>query len=155
MHRIVGVDPGLIHTGIVLITIDERDKQFAHQEVAVNGLDTKLILTEVQQMQPDATFIEAYRPRSHFDSDARMGNAVNELKRVLPNAEALNNTGVKQVVSRELMELLGLWKFQTVTNHQDLRSAARIAIYGMLKNPAWNALLATVVSDALDGHPWR
>lgn len=52
------------------------------------------------------------------------------------------------------MNLLGVWKFSTVTHHQDLRSAARIALFGMLKNEETNRLLADVVADHLKGSDW-
>lgn len=155
MLRIVGVDPGLVHTGVVTFVFRPEDRTFTHFEDVVSGLDVGRVEEIVTLDHPAAVFIEAYRPRSHYDNDARMGAAVNDLKRVLPNATALDNTGVKQVVSRELMELLGVWKFRTSTNHQDLRSAARIAIYGMLKDTEWNALLAQIVIDALDGNHWN
>jgi hypothetical protein len=67
----------------------------------------------------------------------------------------LMNTGVKKVVRRQLMDLLGVWSFSTVTHHQDLRSAARIAIYGMLKHAVMNELLADVVADHLKGRTWQ
>jgi hypothetical protein len=53
------------------------------------------------------------------------------------------------------MELLGVWKFHTVTNHQDLRSAARIALYGMVKSETLNKVLYSVVDDHLVGRAWR
>jgi hypothetical protein len=67
----------------------------------------------------------------------------------------LNNTGVKKVVRQPLMELLGVWKFSTTTHHQDLRSAARIALLGMLKHQELNRLLTEVVKDNLEGRGWR
>jgi hypothetical protein len=41
-----------------------------------------------------------------------------------------------------------------VTNHQDLRSAARIALLGMAKNEETNGVLASVVSAHLNNNPW-
>lgn len=62
-----------------------------------------------------------------------------------PEVYALDNSGVKNMVSRALLELLHSWQFPTKSNHQDVRSAARIAILGMLKNEHLNRLLADIV----------
>lgn len=74
-----------------------------------------------------------------------MGVAVNDIKRMGDNIYALDNSGVKNIVSRALLELLHSWSFTTKSNHQDVRSAARIAILGMLKNNHLNQLLADIV----------
>ena len=153
--RILGIDPGLVHTGVVSIVVDPEIKQFTHVPYVVAGLAVDEIVDIAAAVTPDKVFIEAYRPRSHFDNDARMGAAVNELRQRIPHARALNNTGVKQVVTQELMQLLHLWKFTHRTNHQDLRSAARIALFGMLKDEELNQLLTTIVIDSLDGNPWN
>jgi hypothetical protein len=67
----------------------------------------------------------------------------------------LLNTGVKKTIKRPLMELLGCWAFTTTTHHQDLRSAARIALYGMVKNDTLNQVLYSVVRDHLEGRTWH
>jgi hypothetical protein len=63
--------------------------------------------------------------------------------------------GVKKVVKSPLMELLGVWDFRLKTHHQDLRSAARIALLGMLKDDHLNKLLTDVVADHLRGENWN
>jgi hypothetical protein len=52
------------------------------------------------------------------------------------------------------MELLGVWKFKTPTHHQDLRSAARILLLGMFKDPQLNKLIADIVRSHLRGKDW-
>lgn len=155
--HVVGVDPGLVHTGVVslLFKSDHRTIHIAHEAIA--GPDVSAVKSWMlrQYYAPKPfIFIEGYRPRSHFDSDARMTDAVNQMKRGL-GGQVLNNTGVKKVIRRPLMELLGCWKFSTVTHHQDLRSAARIALLGMVKDEWLNKLLTTVVSDHLAGAAWH
>jgi hypothetical protein len=98
-------------------------------------------------------FIEGYQPRHHYGSDPEMIVAVNEMRKVT-GGKVLSNTGVKKVVHRELMQLVGCWTFTTPSHHQDLRAAARIALLGMLKNPGLNELLADVVRDHLHGNTW-
>ena len=150
---VVGVDPGLIHTGVVLLSSDPEDRLIAVDSTAVAGLNPLDAVDWLAGRTIDHIFIEDYRPRSAFDSDKRMLQGVRDFAKIL-DGKVLNNTGVKKVVRRPLLELLGCWSFRTVTHHQDLRSAAAIAVLGMLKDEAMNRLLFNVVVDHLDGRPW-
>lgn len=160
---ITGVDPGLVHTGVVGITLDTEARTWDVQEEAVPGVKDAEGKTQVDVYTTAQTcaafgeehvFIEAYRPRSHFDTDSRMQAAVRELRASIPGSKIINNTGVKQVVGKPLMQLFAVWTFVTSTNHQDLRSAARIGIYGALKDTELNAVLTQFVNDNLDGPVW-
>ena len=155
--RVAGVDPGLVHTGVVSYFIHPQLRRIMVYSKVIAGPDAPAVeqaLRRGSHTPLDRIFIEGYRPRSHFDTDARMGQAVNDMRRALPGSIVLNNTGVKQVVRQPLMELLHSWKFNRTTHHQDLRSAARIAILGMLKDSELNAILATMVTDHFYGDPW-
>lgn len=157
--HVVGVDPGLVHTGVVRMIFDSRYHQVIVEHEAVLGPDASAVAKWAQKprvkpyWQAPDIFIEDYRPRSAFNTDKRMGDAV-RLIRMTTRGKVLDNTGVKKVVRRPLMELLGVWRFATPTNHDDLRSAARIALLGMLKDEQHNRLLADVVKDHLDGNTW-
>lgn len=160
---ITGVDPGLVHTGVVAITLDDEAHTWEVQERAVPGVkdEDDVVQVDVEgaaqaclEFGSDHVFIEGYRPRSHFGTDARMQTGVRGIRASVSGAKVINNTGVKQVVGQDLMHLLGVWKFATSTNHQDLRSAARIGIYGALKHPQLNEILFQFVVDYLDGTPW-
>ena len=151
-YAIVGIDPGIVNTGIVAYFINPQDRLVILKHTAIKGCKTEDILgflaeyLDLSEANPwTYVFVEAYRPRSHFDTDARMGAAVNEIKKMGPEIYALDNSGVKNVVSRALLELLHSWSFPTKSNHQDIRSAARIAVLGMLKNNHLNQLLADIV----------
>lgn len=158
--HVVGIDPGLVHTGLVSMYFEPKRHEIEVKHSVIAG---KPDVTEALQFIDmhgandcdTVTFIEGYRPRSHLNTDAKMVAAVNEYHKGVKGSTVLNNTGVKQVVTPMLMEMLGVWKFTTVTHHQDLRSAARIAILGMLKDDDMNALLTTVVQAALAGAPWE
>ena len=152
MYVVVGIDPGIVNTGIVVYFICPRDRLVIVRHTAIEGCKVEDILAFLARILDLSSarawtyvFVEAYRPRSHFDTDARMGAAVNEIKKMGPEVYALDNSGVKNVVSRALLELLHSWSFTTKSNHQDVRSAARIAILGMLKNEHLNQLLADIV----------
>lgn len=151
--HVAGVDPGLVHTGVVSLIFDRDSNQISVGHKAIVGPDaaaTKQFIADPAAI----VFVEGYRPRSHFDTDARMTAAVQEFRTTL-DATVLLNTGVKKVVKRPLMELLEVWKFSTITHHQDLRSAARIGLLGMLKSDHLNRLLTDVVRAHISGEPWH
>ena len=152
-----GVDPGLVDTGVVrmVFTPERRHVHVTHK--VVKGTDATEVadwlLNPAAVLHRPSVFIEGYRPRSGFATDLRMVGAVRDV-RVATGGQVLSNTGVKKVVRRGLMELVGVWSFTTPTHHQDLRSAARIALLGMLKDKHMNVLLADVVRDHLAGDSW-
>jgi hypothetical protein len=151
---VVGVDPGLVHTGVVSLLFKPDAKEILVSDRVVLGPNAADVKAAVPLCGPAPhIFIEGYRPRSHYDSDQRMVSAVSEI-RAATKGTVLQNTGVKKVVKQPLMELLGCWKFSTVTHHQDLRSAARIALLGMLKDDLLNSLLTDVVRSHLAGRTW-
>ena len=159
--QLIGIDPGLVHTGCVSITLyPEQGSIHLHSHV-VAGLNVQDVQQWVEAVGAGpwgadrAVFIEAYRPRSHFDSDAAMGAAVKEMKQALLGSKTLLNTGVKKIVTPELMKAMNIWSFSQRTNHQDLRSAARIAVYGGLKDPEINPVITKFVIDHLDGNTWK
>lgn len=152
--HVAGVDPGLVHTGVVLLTFDRGQRIIEVDHEAVAGPDAVRVSQFFGGTRP-AIFIEGYRPRSHLQQDKQMTQAVTDMKRALPGSVVLQNTGVKKVIRQPLMELVGCWRFSTPTHHQDLRSAARIALLGMCKDEEMNRLLATVVADHLDGRTWN
>jgi hypothetical protein len=157
--HVVGVDPGIVHTGVVRLLFVPKDHAVWVDHSAIVGPDAKAASSWILGDTTCLTvtphiFVEGYKPRSHYDSDARMTAAVQEMKREL-HGTVLLNTGVKKVVKQPLMELLGCWKFSTVTHHQDLRSAARIALLGMLKSEHLNRVVTTVVTDHLEGRTWN
>ena len=155
--HIVGIDPGLVHTGVVRLVFYPGVRSFMVEHEAIAGPDVEAAWQWIGQpyLLPMAeVFVEGYRPRSAFNTDSRMTDAVNRFRREITGAKVLDNTGVKKIVTRELMEVFDVWKFSTVTNHQDLRSAARIALLGMLKDEQHNQLLSDVLRDKLAGKPW-
>lgn len=151
--HVCGIDPGLVHTGVVHMAFNSVTRVIKVRPTVIEGTNLDDV---VAVLWPDMRiFVEDYRTRSAFNTDAKMRAFVFELKQALPRrAVFLDNMGVKQVVRQPLMDLLGVWKFSTPTHHQDLRSAARIALFGMLKDDELNSLLADVVRDHLNGKDW-
>ena len=164
-YEVWGVDPGLVDTGIVQISFDtDTQRWYVNHTVFKGVVDTRgtrripsediaaYLNTEVPSHA--VIYIEAYRPRSHYQNDAEMGRAINDLKARVRKAKSLDNTGVKKVVKPALMQRLNVWTFSTKTHHQDLRSAAMIALYGMLKDEVGNNVLVQFLCDELVGRPW-
>jgi len=151
--HVVGIDPGLVHTGVVSMRFNRAYKRIDVAHEAIVGPDAVAARDWIGDKFA-FVFIEGYRPRSNFSTDARMSAAVVEFKRET-GGTILQNMGVKKVVKSPLMELLGVWNFATPTHHQDLRSAARIALLGMLKDDHLNKLLTDVVTDHLEGKDWH
>lgn len=160
--EIIGVDPGLVHTGVVMLRLLPHARTIEVLHRAINGPDATAAALWIEQCtihishaKQRPVFIEAYRQRSHFGTDTKMVKAVMNFKSTLNNSRVIDNTGVKKIVTKEMMELFGVWKFSTVTNHQDLRSAARIGIFGALKDDELNARLFDVVDDHIKGRKWN
>ena len=159
--RFVGVDPGLVDTGVVAIHIDTLARVFAPVATLAKGLDTEELARAIGRTRSPGytyshfTFIEKYRQRSHFNTDNRMLEGVREFSKVVDNPVVLDNTGVKKIVLPNMMKTLGLWQFSTSTHHQDLRSAAAIALLGMIKNGRLNALLYDILDGTYIANRWH
>ena len=158
---VIGVDPGLVHTGIVMLDFDFDKRRLIVDHRVVDGLDAVAAFDAVKDMTGRDSFstldifIEWYRPRSGFSVDERMVQANNDFRSTL-GGKLLRNTGVKKIVTRELMELCHVWSFSTSTHHQDLRSAARIALLGMMLEPEpLNKALYIYATDNTDGRNWN
>ena len=76
-----------------------------------------------------------------------------DFRSVLPKATVLDNMGVKKIVSTETLGIFGMNNFPT-THHRDLESAARILLYGMLKDDKLNEVVYSIVSDYVHHQPW-
>jgi hypothetical protein len=147
-----GIDPGIVDTGAVTFYLDTEHLTFAVSTEKLTGGLPEPIEKYVKQHVGDRTltFVEAYRDRGTvFNTHGTMRNIEAALRRSLPDVQILDNTGVKKVVTKPLMQLLNCWNFPTVTHHQDLRSAARIALYGGLKDQEINSLLTRIVMKQL------
>ena len=149
-YRFSGIDPGIVTTGAVTLSIDSDERVFQVSERAL----TQEELPSLRLWTPfKRIFIEAYEPRSNFGHDTRMAELVKQIADIT-GGKIISNKGVKKVIRKKLMEYLGLWNFQTQTHHQDLRSAAYIMLYGMVKDEIGNQLLTQIVLDHLSLDDW-
>jgi len=154
---IIGIDPGIVHTGVVRLLLDQ-DKRTVHSEFAViDGLDAAAVERWVYRfgVEPDLISIEQYRPRQKLSSDVRMLQAEKNFLREMPEARLVPNTGVRRLAPRWTLDIFGIGAFPQATHHDDLGSAARILYLGGIKDDSINPCLTRVVRDFVDGDPWN
>ncbi len=157
--HVIGIDPGLVHTGCVSLRFDETHRTITVRHTVVRGPDVDKTRKWIQSLEEPGPrphiFIEKYAPRQRLSTDERMVKADAAFLTGLRGCKMIRNHGSKQIVKPEVMKMLGVWQFPTPTHHQDLRAAARIGLFGMMKDPPLNAWLADIVKDTLDGNPWE
>lgn len=152
--HVVGVDPGLVHTGVVGMLFQPQLEELEIWHTVVDGPNAAAVAAAIPTGKLPV-YVEQYTPRQNLSSDQRMTQLEHELRTTLRGARFLPNMGIKRVITADLLRLLEVWKFPTSTHHHDLRAAARIGLLGMVKDGETNTVLATVVRAHLDGRPWR
>jgi len=150
--HLLGIDPGLVDTGAVLFQFETSRHSLQTSARRFDGGDATEIAEWVASLSPQPiTFIERYRDRGTvFTTHNAMRNLEMQLREAIPGATLLDNSGVKRIVTKDLMVALGVWKFDILTNHQDLRSAARIALLGALRVPELNQVITEHLIALLD-----
>lgn len=152
--QVFGIDPGIVHTGLVELNWDFHNQELRVNARSVDGITEQSVNElhmhiQLRMWLKSNIIVEEYRPRSHFSTDTKMVEGQAMLKLHLPSAKIINNSGVKSIVTKELLQLLDLYDWPT-THHNDLRSAARIALLAMLRDERANNQLAKFVEAALD-----
>ena len=148
MISIAGIDPGIVHTGVVVSQLSAPAKSFVSITKLFNGCPVDPIKDFLQQYKMQDIFIEGYRPRSNLGPDRTMQTNIASLNNNIPS-RVLDNMDSKNVVTNDLMKLLKLYNFSTRSHHQDLRSAARIMLFGAIKDPYYNDVLANMMVEEL------
>ena len=153
--QVFGVDPGIVHTGLVELNWDFHNQELRITARSVDGITEQSVIElrrciQRRMWRKSNIIVEEYRPKSHFSTDTKMVEGQAMLKLHLPSAKIINNSGVKSIVTKELLQLLNLYDWSTTTHHNDLRSAARIALLAMLRDERANNRLAKFVEAALD-----
>jgi len=152
--QVFGIDPGIVHTGLVELNWDFHNRKLRVNARSVDGITEQSVIElqkriEQRMWRKSNIIVEEYRPKSHFSTDTKMVEGQAMLKLHLPSAKIINNSGVKSIVTKELLQLLDLYDWPT-THHNDLRSAARIALLAMLRDERANNRLAEFVGAALN-----
>lgn len=156
-----GIDPGIIHTGCVAITLDEAKRTIDIRFEIINGVDISKTQYWVNKQGLDALFIEDYNPGNYTREDKKMSEALGRLKSAFiptddPIVRYVDNAGINTLIPIAVLRCFGVDKFPVSTNHNDLVSAAKIALLGMLKDKSGLRLLVSrVVRDHLTNRAWK
>ena len=163
--NLIGIDPGVRDTGLVHFKIDFQLEQIE----VISGAWSGVTVYEKHHAYTNPDFldeiagycqnigipsyigIEGYRQRGlNTRQDAQMLHLVQDLKATIPKSVVVDNTGIKKIVTNDLLKLLNASRFDQVTNHADLKSAARVAIRRGLQEPVVNSTLAQIVTQIID-----
>jgi len=146
-----GIDPGLVHSALVRVSFDPDMAAITVNYCVVDGLKPSDMRAKMKPLDLGQVFIEDYRTRGNLKQNNAMIVGVSEFKKVFAATKptVLNNMGMKQVVRQPLMEAFGVWKFDRLTHHQDLRAAARIGMFGALKDDYLNEQMARRLSTMI------
>ena len=170
---LIGVDPGIVDTALAWLYLNKGAREFVSRykvwrdvTFTVKGKGTTVhsgFLAELQQVVvkahkqgvPVYVFIEGYRNRGlDMRQDQKMTVLISAIRQAVPESVVIDNTGVKNVVTEEVLRLLGLHRNEVKTNHADIKSARRIALKGAYQDPELNTLVADLVFDRLTGEAW-
>jgi hypothetical protein len=168
---LIGVDPGIVDTGVVSIKLDSLREtlqvttQVWSDVTEKNGhginvdsffLDDLAGFVQHEEAENSATFtfVEGYRPRGRdMIQDRKMSILVQTINHTLKGSKIVDNTGIKKVVTEPLLKLFGCSRF-VGTHHADLKSAARVALKGGIDITPLNRILSDYVRDNLNGTSW-
>ena len=151
-----GIDPGLVDTGIVTITLDNTERTVHVMATALRYADVDTVADYLNNsLNLGAVFVEKYEDRgTTFTTHHEMRAFETQLKKLAPHIVLLSNTGTKKVAKDDMLKRLHCLDFPT-TNHRDLQAAARIGLAGALKDPAANSLIYQYLLDSVRGEPWQ
>ena len=164
---IIGIDPGEVHTGCVALLFNEGDRTIDVHYAVINGVEVVEVRAWIEDMvKPAAIFIEDYNPGNFGRVSKRMSEALGRLKAEFPPADHpyivkyVDNAGINTLIPIAVQRAFGVSRFSVSTHHNDLVSAGKIALLGMLQDKSQHnlrALVSRVVKDELwgPGHAWH
>ena len=170
--NLIGVDPGIVDTGVVWVRLDRKHEIFKADarvwrnvtkkikggiEVSEQFLDEldRYVAIAVDSGDETYVFIEGYRNRGRNPGqDQKMSHLVQVIHKLIKGSVVVDNTGVKNVVTDETLRLLRMYDWKVATNHADLRSAARILMKGAYQEGKLNVMIADVIRGRLVDQSW-
>lgn len=159
-YTLVGVDPGIVHTGVVALTLQPVERRVTVDSRIIYGADINSLVISVRAIAPvwSRMYVEGYRDRGTVNQmNNKMRVFEQEIRREWRKAQILENMGVKKIVTTPMMKAFGVWKMPH-TNHRDLQAAARIALFGAIKQkdqPELNRIIYEYLTDYRGGRPWQ
>lgn len=159
---VLGIDPGVVHTGCVALKLDTAARAITIHHEVVAGTDVSKVREWVDTHDTGGPlFVEDYNPGNFVRENKAMSEALGRLKAEFPPSvdpvvEYVDNAGIDTLLPLAVLQVFKVDIFATPTHHNDLRSAGKIALRGMLKDKehGWRQLVSDVVRAELDGDPW-
>jgi hypothetical protein len=170
---LIGIDPGIIDSGIVAIRLDFSTMSWSvRSEVWTNVtyrservsytqpwfLDAlkRFIAQEKELAQQVHVGVENFRARGRDQrQDEKMRNLIQDIVRAT-GAKNVDNTGIKKIVKEATMRLFRVTRFPSSDNHADRKSAARVALRLGIEDPVLNRYLSMFMYDMLyTEDPWQ
>lgn len=157
---IIGIDPGVVHTGCVALEFDSDARAIDVRYAVLSGVNATQISDWIG---PDrgSIFVEDYNPSNYAREDKKMSEAMGRLKAEIPPSDDpivryIDNAGVNTLIPVAVQQCFGVFKFPVTTHHNDLNSAGKVALLGMLqdKGMVLRGLVSNVVLHELRHHPW-
>ena len=150
---VTGIDPGLKQSALVTLRFRNSgspaiDVVEAEVYDSVDLLNITADATKPTGRHPHIVFIEGYRTRGGYSTNTRMEKAVSDIHFRISGSFVIDNWGADSVITPEIMKLMRLWSWSQKSNHQDLRAAARIALFGMAKSDELNVILYNSIRKA-------
>ena len=103
MLELVGIDPGLVSTGLVYIKLMPDKKEFVTMSHAIDGMDAETVAQRAGLYSPAKVFVEDYRPRNNLQQSLPMVKGMALLQEALPKAKFLPNWGVTSLVTKPML----------------------------------------------------
>ena len=168
---LIGIDPGIIDTGVVAIHLDTLRQQWRVTSQVWNDvtkldkqsllidpyfLDELTAFVDHEEMENKATFtgVEGYRQRGRDTrQDQKMLGLVQSIHGTIKGSTIVDNTDIKNVVTEPTLKLFQVNKFPA-THHADLKSAARVALKLGIMNDVLNRIISDFIRDNLNGSKW-
>ena len=167
---VIGIDPGVVHTGCVDLYFNRARTRFTVVHAVLSGVDVGEVLSWVADVcdtfraptDQRFVFIEDYNPGNFVRENKKMSEALGRLKVAMPASEEtpvvryVDNAGVNTLIPPSVQKVFRVDSFTTPTHHNDLVSAGKIALLGMLKDKDYGlrGMLSLVVRDHLAHNYW-
>lgn len=168
---LIGIDPGIRDTGAVAIRLDSKAKTWSiHHQVwnDVSKIEKNVVIIDPlfkrqvalfvkneEDAAPTFVGIEGFRQRGRNQKqDKQMLYMVQKIKELLPGSQVVDNTGIKNVVTEDMLRLFKVNRFRVNTNHSDLKSASRVALKVAIGIPILNQMIYQFILDNVEGEPW-
>lgn len=167
---VIGIDPGVVHTGCVALNISSAASRIDVAHAVIGGVNVDDVLDWVDAMcdtfkvstDQRFVFIEDYNPGNFVRENKKMSEALGRLKGAMPASEEapvvryVDNAGVNTLIPPHVQKIFKVDSFTTPTHHNDLVSAGKIALLGMLKDKDYGLreMLSLIVRDYLNRNDW-